>query len=138
MEQRKRQELAKLYKSNNVSMIDPLKALCISMPIFFAVWRVVQGIPDIKSTTWLGIQFSLTSWRELFNGEWQYLPLLLMAAGTQALSQYLPRLLNRKRMNERSNMAEQAALKKSNKTQNIVMIVFIVMSVIFEAGVQIY
>lgn len=138
MEQRKRQELAKLYKANNVSMIDPLKAMCISMPIFFAVWRVVQGIPDIKSTTWLGIQFSLTSWRELFNGAWQYLPLLITAAGIQALSQYLPRLLNRKRMSERANKAEQAALKQSNKTQNIVMIVFIAISVMFEAGVQIY
>ena len=37
MEQRKRQELAKLYKANNVSMMAPLKAMCISMPIFFAV-----------------------------------------------------------------------------------------------------
>ncbi len=138
MEQRKRQEIAKLYKSNNVSMIDPLKALCISMPIFFAVWRVVQGIPDIKSTTWLGIQFSLTSWKELLNGAWQYLPLLLMAAGVQALSHYLPRLLNRKRMSERSNKAEQQALKQANKTQNIIMIVFVVISILFEAGVQIY
>lgn len=138
MEQRKRQEIAKLYKSNNVSMVDPLKALCISMPIFFAVWRVVQGIPDIKSTTWLGIQFSLTSWKELLNGSWQYLPLLLLAAGMQALSHYLPRLLNRKRMSERSNKAEQQALKQANKTQNIIMVVFIIISILFEAGVQIY
>ncbi len=138
MEQRKRQELAKLYKSNNVSMVQPLKAFCISMPIFFAVWRVVQGIPDIKATTWLGIQFSLTSWQELFGGAWQYLPLLLMAAGTQAVSQLLPRILNKKRMKERASKAEIAALKKSNKTQNIVMIVFIIMSILFEAGVQIY
>ncbi len=138
MEQRKRQEMAKLYKSNNVSMIDPLKALCISMPIFFAVWRVVQGIPDIKSTTWLGIQFSLTSWKELLNGSWQYLPLLLMAASIQALSHYLPRLLNRKRMSERSNKAEQQALRQANKTQNIIMIVFVIISILFEAGVQIY
>lgn len=138
MEQRKRQELAKLYKANNVSMMAPLKAMCISMPIFFAVWRVVQGIPDIKATTWLGIQFSLTSWRELFAGEWQYLPLLLLAAGIQAISQLLPRILNKRRMKERANKAEIAALKKANKTQNIMMIVFIVMSVLFEAGVQIY
>lgn len=138
MEQRKRQEISKLYKANNVSMVQPLKSMCISMPIFFAVWRVVQGIPDIKSTTWLGIQFSLTSWRELFAGEWQYLPLLLMAAGIQALSQLLPRILNNKRMKERSNKAEMAALRKANKTQNIMMVVFIFMSVIFEAGVQIY
>ena len=138
MEQRKRQELSKLYKDNNVSLIEPLKALCISTPIFLAVWRIVQGIPDIKSTTWLGIQFSLTSWQELFSGSWQYLPLLLAAGLTQALSHFLPRILNKKRMDERANRAERAALKKANKTQNIVMIVFIVLAVIFEAGVQIY
>ena len=138
MEQRKRQELSKLYKDNNVSLVEPLKALCISTPIFLAVWRIVQGIPDIKSTTWLGIRFSLTSWQELFAGSWQYLPLLLVAGLTQALSHFLPRILNKKRMDERSNRAEQAALKKSNKTQNIIMIVFIVLAVIFEAGVQIY
>ena len=138
MEQRKRQELSKLYKDNNVSLIEPLKALCISTPIFLAVWRIVQGIPDIKSTTWLGIQFSLTSWQELFSGSWQYLPLLLVAGLTQALSHFLPRILNKKRMDERANRAERAALKKANKTQNIIMIVFIVLAVIFEAGVQIY
>ncbi|MBR3259670.1 MAG: membrane protein insertase YidC [Mycoplasmataceae bacterium] len=138
MEQRKRQELSKLYKDNNVSLIEPLKALCISTPIFLAVWRIVQGIPDIKSTTWLGIQFSLTSWQELFSGSWQYLPLLLAAGLTQALSHFLPRILNKKRMDERANRAERAALKKANKTQNIIMIVFIVLAVIFEAGVQIY
>ncbi|MBR3348020.1 MAG: membrane protein insertase YidC, partial [Mycoplasmataceae bacterium] len=138
MEQRKRQELSKLYKDNNVSLIEPLKALCIYTPIFLAVWRIVQGIPDIKSTTWLGIQFSLTSWQELFSGSWQYLPLLLAAGLTQALSHFLPRILNKKRMDERANRAERAALKKANKTQNIIMIVFIVLAVIFEAGVQIY
>ena len=61
-----------------------------------------------------------------------------MAAATQALSHYLPRLLNRKRMSERSNKAEQQALKQANKTQNIITIVFIIISSLFEAGVQIY
>ncbi len=138
MEQRKRQEVAKLYKANNVSMWAPIKAMCISVPIFLVVWRVVQGIPDIKATVCLGVQFSLTSWRELFAGSWQYLPLLLIAPLTQAASHLLPKYLNKKRMSERANRAEIAALKKSNKTQNIVMIVFIVISLIFEAGVQIY
>ncbi len=138
MEQKKREEIAKLYKSHNISMTGPIKAMCISLPIFIAVWRVIQGIPDIKDTTWLGIQFSLTSWKELFGGAWQYLPLLVLAAGIQIISQILPRILNKKRLGERANKAEIAALKKSNKTQNIVLIVYVVMSVLFEAGVQIY
>lgn len=138
MEARKRQEIADLYKKNNVSMSGPLLSTLVTMPIFLAVWRVIQGIPNIKSATWLGIQFSQTSWRELFNGAWQYLPLLLIAVIVQAASQLLPRYLNKKRMSERSNVAEKAALKKSNRTQNIIMVVFIFMAVAFEAGVQIY
>lgn len=138
MEARKRQEIADLYKKNNVSMSGPLLSTLVTMPIFLAVWRVIQGIPNIKSATWLGIQFSQTSWRELFNGAWQYLPLLLIAVIVQAASQLLPRYLNKKRMSERANVAEKAALKKANKTQNIIMVVFIFMAVAFEAGVQIY
>jgi YidC/Oxa1 family membrane protein insertase len=41
-------------------------------------------------------------------------------------------------MNERSNVAEKAAMKKANRTQNIIMVIFIFMAIIFEAGVQIY
>lgn len=138
MEQRKRQEIADLYKKNNVSLVGPLLGVLITMPIFLAMWRVVQGIPDIKSSTWLGIQFSLTSWRELFNGAWQYLPLLIVAVVVQLASQLLPRYLSKKRMSERANVSEKAALKKANKTQNIMMLVFVFLAVAFEAGVQIY
>jgi YidC/Oxa1 family membrane protein insertase len=74
----------------------------------------------------------------LFSGEWQYLFLIILAVIVQAGSQFLPRYLNKKRMNERSNVAEKAAMKKANRTQNIIMVIFIFMAVIFEAGVQIY
>lgn len=138
METRKRQEIADLYKKNNVSMAGSLLSTLVTMPVFLAVWRVIQGITDIKSTTWLGIQFSQTSWRELFNGAWQYLPLLILAVVVQAISQLLPRYLNKKRISERSNVTEKAVMKKANKTQNIIMFVFIFLAVAFEAGVQIY
>lgn len=138
MEQRKRQEVAELYKKNNVNAITPLLSAIFSMPIFLAMWRVVQGNPTLKSTDWLGINFSSTSWQELFSGAWQYLPLMLVAVLIQAGAQLVPRLLSKKRMKERANLAEKEALKKSNRTQNIVMAVFIFMALIFEAGIQIY
>ena len=138
LEQRKRQELADLYKKNNISFSAQFMGMLISSPIFLAMWRVIQGIVGIKSTTWLGIQFSVQSWRELFAGAWQYLPLMLIAVLFQAASQILPRYLNKKRLAERASVAEKAALKKSNKVQNIVMAVFIFLPLIFEAGVQIY
>lgn len=138
MEQKKRQETSELYKKNNINMLTPLLSTLVSMPIFLAMWRIIQGIPFIKSTSLWGINFSQTSWRELFAGEWQYLILIILAVVVQAGSQFLPRYLNKKRMNERSNVAEKAAMKKANRTQNIVMIIFVFMAIIFEAGVQIY
>ncbi|MGL6125271.1 MAG: membrane protein insertase YidC [Metamycoplasmataceae bacterium] len=138
MEQKKRQETAELYKKNNINMLTPILSTLVSMPIFLAMWRIIQGIPFIKSTSLWGINFSQTSWRELFAGEWQYLILIILAVIVQAGSQFLPRYLNKKRMNERSNIAEKEAMKKANRTQNIIMIIFIFMAIIFEAGVQIY
>lgn len=138
MEQKKRQETAELYKKNNINMLTPLLSTLVSMPIFLAMWRIIQGIPFIKSTSLWGINFSQTSWRELFDGEWQYLFLIVLAVIVQAGSQFLPRYLNKKRMNERSNIAEKEAMKKANRTQNIIMVIFVFMAVIFEAGVQIY
>ncbi|MGL5205180.1 MAG: membrane protein insertase YidC, partial [Metamycoplasmataceae bacterium] len=138
MEQKKRQETSELYKKNNINMLTPILSTLVSMPIFLAMWRIIQGIPFIKSTSLWGINFSQTSWRELFEGEWQYLILIILAVIVQAGSQYLPRYLNKKRMNERSNVAEKEAMKKANRTQNIIMGIFIFMAVIFEAGVQIY
>ncbi|MGL4343109.1 MAG: membrane protein insertase YidC [Metamycoplasmataceae bacterium] len=138
MEQRKRQEISELYKKNNINMLTPILSALISMPIFLAMWRVIQGIPILKSTDWLGINFSSLSYQELFSGAWQYLPLMIVAVLIQAGSQLVPRLLNKKRMSERANVAEKAALKKANKTQNIMMGVFIFMALIFEAGIQIY
>ena len=138
MEQKKRQETSELYKKNNINMLTPLLSTLVSMPIFLSMWRIIQGIPFIKSTSLWGINFSQTSWRELFAGEWQYLFLIILAVVVQAGSQFLPRYLNKKRMNERSNVAEKAAMKKANRTQNIIMVIFIFMAIIFEAGVQIY
>ncbi|MDK2819555.1 MAG: membrane protein insertase YidC, partial [Mycoplasmataceae bacterium] len=138
MEQKKRQETSELYKNNNINMLTPLLSTLVSMPIFLSMWRIIQGIPFIKSTSLWGINFSQTSWRELLSGEWQYLILIILAVVVQAGSQFLPRYLNKKRMNERSNVAEKEAMKKANKTQNIIMIIFVGMAIIFEAGVQIY
>lgn len=138
MEARKRQELSELYKKNGVNMMAPMVSMLLTMPIFLAVWRAVQAVPEIKSATWLSIQFSATSWRELFAGQFQYLPLMLVAAGVQILAQILPRILNRRRMSERTTAQEKAALKKSNKMNNIMLIMFVGMAVIFQASVQIY
>ena len=138
MEARKRQETADLYKKEKISPLGALSSLFITMPIFLSIWRVIGGVPHLKSTVWLGINFSATSYKELFAGEWQYLPLMLFAGLFAAFSQIYPRLLTKRRDKNRINVHQKAAMKKNNKTQNIIMVVYVVMAIIFSAGIQIY
>ena len=138
MENRKRQEVSELYKKEGVSPLGALGTVFITMPIFLSIWRVIGGVPHLKSTVWLGINFSKTSYQELLSGSWQYLPLMIIASISAAISQLFPRLLTRKRDKNRINVHQKEAMKKNNKTQNIVLAVYVIMSLIFSAGIQIY
>ncbi|CAM9137225.1 membrane protein insertase YidC [Mycoplasma todarodis] len=138
MEQRKRQEMSEMFKKEGISPLGSIGSIFLTMPIFLAMWKIIGGIPHLKSTSWLGIHFSQTSWRELFHGEFQYLPLMLVAATVQGISIYIPRLLTKRRDKNRINAHQKAALKKANKTQNIMMAVFVFMALIFSAGLQVY
>ncbi|WP_029513755.1 membrane protein insertase YidC [Mycoplasmopsis primatum] len=139
MKARQQQEVSDLYKKHGVNPLDAFVTLIISFPVFIAIWRVIQGLPEIKSTVWLGISFAETSWRRLFfNGEWQYFGILLVVGVVQGLSQFMPQILNRRKFKERTNLEEAKALKKSNKTQRIMSIVFFFITFLFSAGVQVY
>lgn len=138
MENRKRQETAELYKKAGINPLGALGTVFVTMPIFLTLLRVISSLQQIKSTIWLGINFSATSYQELFNGNFQYLPLLIIAALTQLLAQLYPRLLTRKRDSHQINVYQKAAMKKNNKTQNIMMGVMVFMALIFSAGIQIY
>lgn len=138
MKQRKQQEIQALYKKEGISPLGALGSAFITMPIFLSLWRVIGGTQHLKSTHWMGVNFSATSWKELFAGEWAYLPLMLFAAFFAAVQQIYPRLLTNRRNKDRINVHQKAAMKKNNKTQNIIMVVFVVMSLIFSAGLQVY
>ncbi|MGP1451796.1 MAG: membrane protein insertase YidC [Metamycoplasmataceae bacterium] len=138
MKARQQQEVMELYKKNNINPLDSFISLIVGMPIFIAIWRVIQCIPDIKSTHWAGLDFSATSWRELFAGKFVYLWIIVASVLIQALSQYLPKLLTLKRFKERTTIEDKAALKKANRTQNLISIFFLIFTVIFTAGVQVY
>ncbi|WGI36656.1 membrane protein insertase YidC [Mesomycoplasma lagogenitalium] len=138
MEARQKQEIADLYKKNNVSPVEPFKQLLITMPIFIAMWRILQGIPSIKATTWLAMNLSSTSWQELFGGNWIYLPILLITAIIQIVQQILPRILAKKNKTYLMNAAETAAMKKQRKTQLYTGAIFLFMGLMFQASIQIY
>lgn len=138
MENRQRQEVAELYKKAGINPLGALGTIFVTMPIFLALWRVIGGVQQVKSTIWLGINFSATSYSELFKGSFQYLPLMILAAGTQLFAQIYPRLLTRKKEQHQINVYQKAAMKKNNRTQNIMMGVMVFLALVFSAGIQIY
>ncbi|WP_434336920.1 membrane protein insertase YidC [Mesomycoplasma conjunctivae] len=138
MQQRQRQEIAELYKKNNFSPFAPFSQVLVTTPIFIAVWRVLQGIPSLKVTFFLGLELSATSYQQLFAGQWIYLPILILVVVTQALQQLVPKWLNKKKTNRIINASESEAMKKQLKTQRIITIVFIFFGVVFQTSLQIY
>ncbi|PAF54875.1 membrane protein insertase YidC [Mycoplasmopsis agassizii] len=139
MQQRKRQEVSQLYKRAGINQSDTFISILYTTPIFLAVWRTIQSVPQIKANEILGINFATTSYQAVLNQQqYQYIAVILLAVIFQIVSQILPRLLARKRLKERTNAFEQQQLKKSNRTQNIVLIMFLIFTVILQAGVQVY
>lgn len=138
MKMRKQKEIADLYKKNNINVLDGFLPQLVAMPIFFAMWRAIQAVPSIKATTWLGINFGATSWREVIAGNFIYLWIIIVVVIIQFTSQLIPHWLNKKRLKERTTVAEVQALKKSERYQTIFIIVFTFMAIIFTAGVQVY
>ncbi|QSF13515.1 membrane protein insertase YidC [Mycoplasma sp. Mirounga ES2805-ORL] len=139
MKLRQQQEIGQLYKKNGINPFESIVSVLITFPIFIAMWRVIQCVPEFKSTDWLGIAFSATSYKRLLAGEWVYLWILVVSLVTQVLSQLIPRFLAKQSRNKkRMSIEEMQAMKKSNKTQNIIMIVFVFITIMFSAGVQVY
>ncbi|CAC13325.1 conserved hypothetical protein [Mycoplasmopsis pulmonis] len=138
MKQRKQKEIQDLYKKHNISPIDFVASIAWSSPLFIAVWRVIQSVPVIKSNFFLGVNFSTASYQEILAKNWVYLWVVSLALIVQIISQILPRWLAKKKIKERANVYEMQSYKKNNKTQNIMLIVFMVFTITLQAGVQIY
>ncbi|QCZ36878.1 membrane protein insertase YidC [Mycoplasma nasistruthionis] len=138
MKVRKQQEIQALYAKSNVNPMDQFASVLLTLPIFLAMWRVIQSIPEIKQTTWLGLNFASTSYQQLFSGQFVYIWILIVTVLIQLASMYLPQYLNKKKHRKRISIAEEQALKKNEKTQKIVMLIMCVFTVILTAGVQVY
>ncbi|MBU4691042.1 membrane protein insertase YidC [Mycoplasma zalophi] len=138
MEQKKKQEINEMYKKNHANPFTAMISSLIAMPILIVMFRIVQGSPEIKHSVWYGIQMSATSYQNLLAGEYKYLPIILISVLVQLVAQMLPKFLSRKKDKLRTNVYEREALRKSNKMQNIITMVFVGFGVIFQAGLQIY
>lgn len=137
-QQKKQMEISQLYKDEKMSPFSSIVSMFITLPILIVVFRIITASPEIKHTTWYGIQLAATSIRKIINKEFIYLPLVLVSMLVQGLAQYLPKILNRKKKSLRMDAYAKAANKKSNKMGNMLQIIFIGIGILFSAGLQIY
>ncbi|QJG67221.1 membrane protein insertase YidC [Mycoplasma phocoenae] len=138
MEQKKRNEINEMYKKNKANPYTALVSQLVTLPILLVMFRIVQASPEIKHSVWYGIQMAATSYRNVADGQYHYLPIIIVSVLTQLVAQLLPRFLTRKNDKLRTNVYEREALKKSNRMQNIMTFVFVAFGIVFQAGLQIY
>ncbi|MDI4567741.1 MAG: membrane protein insertase YidC [Mycoplasma sp.] len=138
MKMRKQMEISKLHKKHGINMGMSMLMMLIQVPFFLALWRVINGIQQIKTASWLSIEFAETSWRRLFKAEFQYLPLLILAFGIQMLSVLIPKWLTKKQNKYKQVIVQPKEETTMMKVQKYMPFIFPIMSLMFSAGLQIY
>lgn len=138
--QKSAREVNNLYKKYGISQASTFLSAIITIPFLITIWRVLSSLPEFKASNFGGINFVATSYKEVFEGltnGWPYLILIIFTIIVQLISSFLPKFLQRKK-EKRLSVLEIESLKKSNKTMYIMQFVFLFISIIFQAGIQIY
>ncbi|NOQ50383.1 MAG: hypothetical protein GQ557_01795 [Mycoplasmataceae bacterium] len=128
MKQRKQMEVMALYRKKEVNPLGSFGTIFITMPIFISMWILISAIPVYKIAAIGQFSFATSSLFGIFSPLiLLYLMVGLSVGLMQGVSAKLPGWLAQKRKGVKNvTEAEKAALKKSNKTQNIMIGVFIV------------
>lgn len=143
--QMKQQEIMALYNKNNIKPFAAFEQMFLTLPIFLIIYRVVTIVRPIKVTVLFGIwNFAAAPLTQLFsnfvNGGWTYIFFLILVVGSQVFSMKMPQIFARKR-NRTANTSSDAGkkqYKKTQRTQNIFMIVMCVIVAFSAVGVGVY
>ncbi|XQP55836.1 MAG: membrane protein insertase YidC [Mycoplasmoidaceae bacterium] len=143
--QMKQQEIMALYSKNNVKPFAAFEQMFLTLPIFLIIYRVVTIVRPIKVTVLFGIwNFAASPLTQVFsnfsNLGWTYLFFLLLVAGSQIFSMKMPQFFARKRNRSASTTSDagKKQYKKTQRTQNIFMIVMVVIVAFSAVGVGVY
>ncbi|MDD4595991.1 MAG: YidC/Oxa1 family membrane protein insertase, partial [Candidatus Izemoplasmatales bacterium] len=142
-QQRMQMETMEVYKRYKINLWGCLMPL-IQMPIFIAMYSVVQRFPLTPETTFGGVNGIMNTdflWTNLGNTEMlANLPLALVVGGTMFLSQWL--MQRRQAAAQKNNRAPQSAqAKQTAKTMKFMMYFMVVMMAyiaIGNAGIAFY
>ncbi|CRX37136.1 / yidC / Oxa1Ec /:655950 Reverse [Candidatus Hepatoplasma crinochetorum] len=142
MKMRKQQETMALYRKNNVNPFASLGTIFVTMPIFLSIWIIISALPAYKIISVGQFSFSVSAISGMFSvGSlfFAYLFVGIAVGFSQGLSSKLPRMLSNKRKGiKRIDEQTKKAMKKQNKTQNIMIGVFIFMGLIVPVLLAIY
>lgn len=130
MKQRKQMEIMNLYRKNEVNPLGSFGTIFITMPIFISMWILISAIPQYKIAAIGAFSFNVSAFYGIFNIPsmfFFYLLIGIIVGVVQGISAKLPTWLAQKRKGVRElDEATKLAMKKSSKTQNIMIGVFVV------------
>lgn len=143
--QMKQQEIMALYNKNNIKPFAAFEQMFLTLPIFLIIYRVVTIVRPIKVTVLFNIwNFAASPLTQIFsnfvNGGWTYIFFLILVVASQIFSMKMPQYFARKR-NRTANTSSDAGkkqYKKTQRTQNIFMIVMCVIVAFSAVGVGVY
>ncbi len=131
MKQKQQMEIMALYRKKEINPMGSLGTIFITMPIFISLWIIISSLPAYKVVFMGNFSWAVSSWYGVFNGGWLFILYLLVGISVglvQGISSKLPTWLSNKRKGiKRVDDATKEAQKKQNKTQNIMIGVFVFM-----------
>ncbi len=131
MKQKQQMEIMALYRKKEINPMGSLGTIFITMPIFISLWIIISALPAYKVVFMGNFSWAVSSWYGIFNMGWLFLLYLLVGVSVglvQGVSSKLPTWLANKRKGiKRIDDATREQQKKQNKTQNIMIGVFVFM-----------
>ena len=126
----KSQEMMALYKKNNVSPMAGCLPALLQLPLFIAFLDAINRVPAIFEEEFLFFHLGTTPKVGLTNGNWWYLILTILVAGTTYYA------LNKSSANQPTEGNDMA--KQTKMMSNVFTIMIIVMSVFMSSALNIY
>ena len=126
----KSQEMMALYKKNNVSPMAGCLPALLQLPLFIAFLDAINRVPAIFEEKFLLFHLGTTPKVGLTSGNWWYLILTLLVAGTTYFA------LNKSQNSQPAANNDMA--KQTKMMMNVFTVMIIVMSVFMSSALNIY
>ncbi len=143
MKQKKQMETMALYKKNGINPLASFGTMFLTLPIFLSMWTIISALPVYKAAAIGNFSFAVSAFYGMFNmGGGMFMLYLLVGITvglTQGISGKIPNWLSQKRKGIKNiDEATKKAMKKKNKTQNIMVGVFIFIGLTIPTLLAIY